>query len=48
VAETFALAEGLDLDPNLMLDAIEGDALAARGRGLQPYLPHSTPRRDSA
>jgi 3-hydroxyisobutyrate dehydrogenase len=27
VAETFALAEGLDLDPNLMLDAIEGGTL---------------------
>jgi 3-hydroxyisobutyrate dehydrogenase len=26
-AETFALAEGLDLDPNLLLDAIEGGAL---------------------
>jgi 3-hydroxyisobutyrate dehydrogenase len=27
VAETFALAEGLGLDPNLMLDAIEGGTL---------------------
>jgi 3-hydroxyisobutyrate dehydrogenase len=27
VAETVALAEGLDLDPNLMLDAIEGGTL---------------------
>ncbi len=27
VAETFALAEGLDLDPSLLLDAIEGGTL---------------------
>lgn len=46
VAETFALAEGLDLDPNLLLDAIEGGALdlpylrmkgkAIMGRNFEP------------